>query len=105
MPQTVHMITIKYYYCTCGLSKNQPFCDGSHKGTSFTPMKFKAEKADNWLCQCKRSKNLPYCDGTHKNLEFWDEPDRWNPILINLLNLMKLLAKPHNEKIVLSFWL
>jgi CDGSH-type Zn-finger protein len=84
MPQTVYMILIRvqlevgkeYYYCTCGLSKNQPFCDGSHKGTSFTPMKFKAEKADNWLCQCKRSKNIPYCDGTHKTLEFWDELDR-----------------------------
>lgn len=60
----------EYYYCTCGLSKNQPFCDGSHKGTNFTPLKFQALKADNWLCQCKRSKNLPHCDGTHKTLQF-----------------------------------
>jgi CDGSH-type Zn-finger protein len=60
----------EYYYCACGLSKNQPFCDGSHKGSPYTPIKFKAEKADNYLCMCKHSKNLPYCDGTHQNLEF-----------------------------------
>lgn len=59
-----------YYYCTCGLSKNQPFCDGSHTGTKFTPKAFKATKEDNYLCQCKRSANAPHCDGTHQKLDF-----------------------------------
>lgn len=58
-----------YWYCTCGLSKNQPFCDGSHKGSAFAPKKFTAEKdGDAWLCQCKHSANAPYCDGSHKGL-------------------------------------
>lgn len=60
-----------YYFCTCGLSKNQPFCDGNHKGSKFTPMKFTATKQDNYLCQCKRSATLPHCDGTHQKIDFW----------------------------------
>ncbi len=56
-----------YYFCTCGASKGQPFCDGSHAGTSFTPKAFTAdEDGDAFLCACKQSGNLPYCDGTHK---------------------------------------
>ncbi len=56
-----------YYFCTCGRSSKQPFCDGSHKGTTFTPKKFTAETTDEaWLCACKHSNNLPFCDGTHK---------------------------------------
>ncbi len=58
-----------YFFCTCGLSNKQPFCDGSHSGTEFTPQRFTAEKtAKAWLCQCKHSKKLPYCDGTHSKL-------------------------------------
>lgn len=57
----------KYYFCTCGRSSNQPFCDGSHKDTEFTPKVFTAEKeGDAYLCACKHSDNKPYCDGTHK---------------------------------------
>ena len=58
-----------YYWCACGLSKSQPFCDGSHKGTEFTPMKIDIteEKKVSW-CACKQTENHPYCDGTHKNL-------------------------------------
>ena len=57
----------EYYFCACGKSKNQPFCDGSHKGTSFTPKVFTAEESgDAYLCQCKQSGNTPFCDGTHK---------------------------------------
>ncbi len=56
-----------YYFCQCGQSNTQPFCDGSHKNTSFSPMKFKAEKdEERYLCLCKHSSNKPYCDGTHK---------------------------------------
>jgi CDGSH iron-sulfur domain-containing protein 3 len=56
-----------YWWCACGRSKSQPFCDGSHKVTSFTPMEFKAEKTeDKWFCTCKRSEKKPFCDGSHK---------------------------------------
>ena len=58
-----------YWWCACGQSKNQPFCDGSHKGGAFTPMKYTAEKSgDHWLCACKHSGKKPLCDGTHKTL-------------------------------------
>lgn len=58
-----------YWFCMCGLSKKQPFCDGSHTGTTFEPLKFKAEKTGKaWLCQCKRSNKKPFCDGTHSKL-------------------------------------
>ena len=57
----------EYYFCTCGLSKSQPFCDGSHKVTEFVPKKFVAEEDDDaLLCQCKHSMNTPFCDDTHK---------------------------------------
>lgn len=56
-----------YAWCACGLSKNQPFCDGSHKITTITPKVFKAEKSgEAHLCMCKQTKNQPYCDGSHK---------------------------------------
>lgn len=58
-----------YYWCACGRSKNQPFCDGSHQGTGIEPMAFKAEKTGTaYLCGCKRSANPPFCDGAHKSL-------------------------------------
>jgi len=58
-----------YWFCACGKSSSQPFCDGSHKGSSFAPKKFTAEKTgDAWLCQCKHTANAPFCDGTHKTL-------------------------------------
>lgn len=58
-----------YWFCACGLSASQPFCDGSHKGTGFAPQKFTPEKSGPaWLCQCKATKNAPFCDGSHKTL-------------------------------------
>jgi CDGSH-type Zn-finger protein len=59
----------EYSWCACGLSKKQPFCDGSHKTTEFKPKKFTITQAETKrLCGCKHSKNAPYCDGTHKSL-------------------------------------
>ena len=60
-----------YYFCTCGRSKSQPFCDGSHKGTNLTPKAFTAdETGDAWLCACKHTGNAPFCDGSHKEFGF-----------------------------------
>ena len=60
----------KYAFCTCGESSNQPFCDGAHSGTSFTPHVFTAEKSGQaHLCMCKRTGNVPFCDGTHATLD------------------------------------
>ena len=59
----------EHYWCACGRSQNQPFCDGSHRGTEFSPMGFKAEEdGEAWLCMCKHTSNPPYCDGTHAKL-------------------------------------
>jgi CDGSH-type Zn-finger protein len=59
----------KYAWCACGLSKNQPFCDASHKTTSFKPHIFVAESSDKkYLCGCKQTQNAPFCDGTHNKL-------------------------------------
>jgi CDGSH-type Zn-finger protein len=56
-----------YWWCACGRSKNQPFCDGSHKGSPFEPKEFKPERDRTYFfCACKNSKNAPLCDGTHK---------------------------------------
>lgn len=59
----------KYFWCACGRSQKQPFCDGSHKGTGFEPVEFLAAADENvWLCGCKRTGTRPFCDGTHKTL-------------------------------------
>jgi CDGSH-type Zn-finger protein len=58
-----------YWWCACGKSKNQPFCDGSHKGSEFSPVKFEiTEQKKVWLCGCKHCGTKPFCDGTHKKL-------------------------------------
>jgi len=57
----------EYYFCACGRSKKQPFCDGSHAGTDFKPLAFTADKSeDAYLCACKHTHNAPFCDGSHK---------------------------------------
>jgi CDGSH-type Zn-finger protein len=58
-----------YFWCTCGKSAKQPFCDGSHKDTGFTPMKWTAEEdGKKFFCACKQTDGAPFCDGSHKGL-------------------------------------
>ncbi len=58
-----------YFWCACGRSKKQPFCDGSHKETSFSPVKYTAEASKKvFFCGCKQSGKAPLCDGSHKAL-------------------------------------
>ena len=58
-----------YWWCACGRSKNQPFCDGSHKGSEFSPRQFTLNESQKvWLCGCKQTGSPPHCNGTHKNL-------------------------------------
>ena len=55
-----------YYWCSCGKSSKQPFCDASHKGTEFTPVVFKAEETKKmFFCACKQTDGQPFCDGSH----------------------------------------
>jgi CDGSH iron-sulfur domain-containing protein 3 len=58
-----------YFWCACGRSANQPFCDGSHKGTEFTPMKYEATESETvYFCGCKHTSSGCMCDGTHGTL-------------------------------------
>ncbi len=60
------------YFCTCGRSSNQPFCDGSHSGTELAPIEFIPEKDETgYLCACKHTSNAPFCDGSHS--QFGDD--------------------------------
>ena len=60
---------LSYYWCQCGASKNQPFCDGSHEGYFCEPLHVTVDKDQKRkLCTCKKSSNKPFCDGTHKTL-------------------------------------
>ena len=55
-----------YFWCSCGLSSKQPFCDGSHKNTEFNPVKFIADETKKmFFCTCKQTNNQPFCDGSH----------------------------------------
>ena len=69
----------RYLWCSCGRSKSQPFCDGSHAGTGFLPVAFKAERNEEVIfCGCKHTRTGPFCDGTHSNLPGGyrdDDPD------------------------------
>lgn len=58
-----------YFWCACGKSSKQPFCDGSHKGSAFTPLKYDATQSKKvFFCGCKHAGKAPLCDGTHKDL-------------------------------------
>ena len=55
-----------YFWCSCGLSSKQPFCDGSHKNTEFSSVKFIADETKKmFFCTCKQTNNQPFCDGSH----------------------------------------
>jgi CDGSH-type Zn-finger protein len=57
-----------YYWCACGKSKTQPFCDGAHADTNITPVQYDASESTTvYFCGCKATKNQPLCDGSHKN--------------------------------------
>lgn len=57
-----------YAWCACGKSANQPFCDGSHSGTEFSPVMYTADKTGTvFFCGCKKTNNQPLCDGSHSN--------------------------------------
>lgn len=59
-----------YFWCQCGKSSNQPFCDGSHQGSSFNPVPFTADQNKTvYLCGCKQTANKPFCDGSHTKLD------------------------------------
>src|ERR1051326_4423118 len=69
----------RYFWCACGRSANQPFCDGSHAGTEFQPVLFEATADEDVIfCGCKHTGTRPFCDGTHNNLAGGyaeDDPD------------------------------
>lgn len=68
-PYVLELDAGSYWWCACGRSANQPFCDGSHQGTGFEPIELELAEAQKvWLCGCKRSADAPHCDGTHKRL-------------------------------------
>ena len=68
-PAVVELEPGKYFWCACGRSQNQPFCDGSHAGTGISPVPFELEEVKRVaLCQCKRTGNRPMCDGSHSSL-------------------------------------
>lgn len=69
MPYAVELEAGDHWWCACGRSKSQPFCDGSHKGTGIEPVKFTlAQKETKYLCGCKATGHPPFCDGTHSKL-------------------------------------
>ena len=68
-PAVIELAAGTHYWCSCGHSKGQPFCDGSHKGTGFAPQKIVVESPTKMaLCNCKQTKNPPGCDGSHCGL-------------------------------------
>jgi CDGSH-type Zn-finger protein len=68
-PAVLELEPGSYWWCQCGLSKTQPWCDGSHKTTEYTPVEVIVKQKRNYaLCQCKQSANGAYCDGSHRTL-------------------------------------
>jgi len=60
----------EYFYCRCGRSQKQPFCDGAHRGTGLSPLAFTVDKKQQYkLCLCKHTEDAPHCDGIHHDLD------------------------------------
>ena len=79
-----------YFWCSCGKSKNQPFCDGSHAGSRFTPLNYVAAKTETkYFCTCKKTQNKPFCDGSH------NKPEK----SLNDGDLFSALVQPDKKKI------
>lgn len=69
-PAVLELEAGTYWWCQCGRSDEQPFCDGSHTGTEFGPVKLELdEERTVALCQCKQTDDPPFCDGTHSTLD------------------------------------
>ena len=68
-PAVLELEAGTYFWCSCGRSEKQPFCDGSHKGTGLAPIRFTLEESKRVaMCNCKHSDKEPFCDGSHKSL-------------------------------------
>ena len=68
-PHVIELEPGSYHWCACGESSNQPYCDGSHAGSEFSPVRFElTEKKTVAMCMCRRTGNQPFCDGTHSTL-------------------------------------
>jgi CDGSH-type Zn-finger protein len=66
MPREMDLTAGTYYWCACGRTGKEPFCDGAHRGTNATPVEFTlAESKKVWLCTCRKTGNAPFCDGAH----------------------------------------
>ena len=68
-PSVMQLDSGEYWWCSCGRSADQPFCDGAHKGTGFSPEKVEIKETRKVaLCNCKHSSQGPVCDGAHSSL-------------------------------------